>query len=371
MQLNQYLRWRGSYSSFFVSFKTFDSYTTTTMIKNTCNIFLVLLFALAAAAQAPINKAQFFKEDKLVILDLTTDLKTLVSQKKKETWQPATVTFHLPDSSVIKEDITLTARGEFRRTQCYVPSIKLNFKNPTSPKLGKLGKLKLVVGCGTRTNDENLILKEFLVYKMYNLLTDMSFRVRLLRINYNDTREKVKRYSQYGFLIEDVDQMAKRNKCKEVAKPSFKTETTDRQQTTLVALFQYMVGNTDWAVPNYHNIKLMRPVTDTVSFPYVVPYDFDFAGVVDAPYAIPSENLNITSVKQRLYRGFPRTMDELEAALNIFREKSVAIKKLVLDFELLPKKDRQVMLDYLDEFYETIDSKTLVKRIFIDDARLE
>ena len=342
------------------------------MIKNKSYIFLFLLLnVLVAGAQPPVNKARFFQEDKLITLDLSTDLKTLVSQKKTETWQPANVTFYFPDSSVIKEDIKLSARGQFRRTECYVPSIKLDFKNPTSPKLAKLGKLKLVVGCGTRTNYENLILKEFLVYKIYNLLTNMSFRVRLLRINYNDTRGKIKRYSQYGFLIEDVDQVAKRNNCKEVEKQSFRTEKTDRQQMTLVALFQYMVGNTDWAVPNYHNIKLMRIGTDTVSFPYAVPYDFDFAGVVDAPYAIPDENLKIASVKERVYRGFPRTIDELEAALAIFREKSEAIKKLLLNFDLLPKKDREIMLDYLDEFYETIDSKSLVKRIFIDDARID
>lgn len=342
------------------------------MIKNKYYIlFLLLLNTFVAAAQPPISKVQFFQEDKLVIVDLSTDLKTLVSQKKTETWQPANITFHFPDSSVIKEDIKLTARGEFRRTECFVPSIKLNFKNASSPKLAKLGKLKLVVGCGTRTNDEKLILKEFLVYKMYNLLTDMSFRVRLLRINYDDTRDKIKSYSQYGFLIEDVDQMAKRNKCKEVDKPSFNTEKTDRQQMTLLALFQYMVGNTDWAVPNYHNIKLMRIATDSISFPYAVPYDFDFAGAVDAPYAIPDENLKIATVKQRVYRGFPRTMDELESTLDIFRKKSEAIKKLVLNFDLLPKKDREQMLDYLDEFYETIDSKSVVRRVFIDDARVE
>jgi len=342
------------------------------MIKSKSYIlFFLLLNTFFAAAQPPISKVQFFQEDKLVIVDLSTDLKTLVSQKKTESWQPANITFHFPDSAVIKEDIKLTARGEFRRTECFVPSIKLDFKNTTSPRLAKLGRLKLVVGCGTRTNDEKLILKEFLVYKMYNLLTDMSFRVRLLRINYNDTRGKIKSYSQYGFLIEDVDQMAKRNKCKEVDKPSFNTEKTDRQQMTLLALFQYMVGNTDWAVPNYHNIKLMRIATDSISFPYAVPYDFDFAGVVDAPYAIPDENLKIASVKQRVYRGFPRTMDELEAALDIFRKKSEGIKKLVLNFDLLPKKERELMLDYLDEFYETIDSKSVVRRVFIDDARVE
>lgn len=334
-------------------------------------VLLLLICGLVARAQPPENKIRFFQEDKIVAMDLSTDLKYLVSQKKLDTWQPASVTFHFPDSSVITEQIKLTARGNFRRSECYVPSIRMNFKNPTSPRLSKLGNLKLVVGCGMRSNDEMLVLKEYLVYKIYNLFTDMSFRVRLVRINYNDTREKIRRYTQYGFLIEDVDQMAKRNKCKEVEKVTIKTEQTDRQQMTLTAIFQYMVGNTDWAVPVYHNIKLMRPVTDSVSFPYAVPYDFDFSGVVDAPYAIPDERLGIPSVRQRLYRGFPRTMEEIQPVLDLFRAKSDAIKKLVNGFEPLSKKEREQFLDYLDEFYKTIESSSLVKRIFIDEARTE
>jgi len=317
----------------------------------------------------PLNTTRFFQEDKLVSMDLSTDLKKLVSEKKLDTYQPATVTCRFPDSSVICESIRLSARGEFRRTECFVPSIKLDFKNESSPKLSPLHKLKLVVGCGSRVDDERLLLKEFLIYKIYNLLSEKSFRVRLLHINYKDTREKIKSYSQYAFVIEDVDKMAKRNNCYEVEKQVFKSERTDRDQMTLVAIFQYMIGNTDWSVPNYHNIKLIRPAGDSVSFPYTVPYDFDFAGLVNARYAIPSENLSITSVQERLYRGFSRTMEEIQGMLNIFREKREAIKNLVMNFELLSLRYRKEMIGYLDEFYKTIESTSLVERVFIDDAR--
>src|SRR5262245_58468122 len=166
-------------------------------------VALLLLNTLVASAQPPVNKVRFFEEDKVIDLDLVTDLKKLVAQKKLETYQPANVTMHFPDSSVLSEPIRLSARGQFRRTECFVPSIKLDFKNTTSPKLAPLSRLKLVVGCGTRTSEERLVLREFLIYKIYNLLTNMSFRVRLLHINYTDTREKIKPYSQYGFLIED------------------------------------------------------------------------------------------------------------------------------------------------------------------------
>lgn len=322
-----------------------------------------------ASAQAKLKKTTFFEEDKLITMDLSTDLKKLISEKKSDSYQPATVTLHFPDSSVINEQIRLTARGEFRRTNCFVPTILLDFKTPTSPKLSKLNKLKLVCGCNTQKADQRLLLKEYLIYKIYNLLTQKSFRVRLLNVNYQDTREKIKSYTQYGFLIEDVDQMAKRNKCYEVQKIAFNTERTEREQMTLVAVFQYMIGNTDWSVPNYHNIKLMRPVTDSFSYPYAIPYDFDFCGLVNAGYALPPEELGLSSVKERAYRGFSRSMQELEKTLAIFREKREAIKNLVLNFEPLEIRNRKEVMEYLDEFYQTIEYKNQVERIFIQNAR--
>lgn len=330
----------------------------------------LLLNVLAASAQKTISRSRFFKKDTLITMDLFTDLKKLVSEKKLDSYQPAKVTFRFADSSVISESITLTARGEFRRKNCFLPTLKLDFKNAAAPKLSTLKKLKLVCGCDKGLQFERLVLKEYLVYKIYNLLTDMSFRVRLLYVNYQDTKEKIKSYSQYGFLIEDVDDMAKRNKCFEVDKPAFNTEKTDRQQTTLVSLFQYMIGNTDWAVPNYHNIKLIRTVTDSFSFPYVVPYDFDFCGIVDAKYATPQEELGTSSVKERVYRGFGRNMAELQSTLNIFREKRAEIEKLVMGFEPLTIRYREEIMDYLDEFYKDIENKNFVEEVFIRNARL-
>jgi hypothetical protein len=338
--------------------------------KSICYIISFLLLSVfEALAQKPVNRTRFFKDDQLITVDISTDLKKLVSEKKINSYQPAKITFRFSDSTVISESITLSARGEFRRKNCFFPTMRLDFKSQASSRLASLKRLKLVNGCEKGSQYERLVLKEFLVYKIYNLLTDMSFRVRLLYVNYQDTRGKIKSYSQYGFLLEDVDDMAKRNKCYEVQKRAFDTEKTDRRQMTLVAIFQYMIGNTDWAVPNYHNIKLMRPVTDSISFPYVIPYDFDFCGLVDASYATPDEGLGTSSVKERVYRGFPRSMEELETTLSIFRDKRDEIKKLVMNFELLSLPYRNELMAYLDEFYLVISRKNLVEEAFIDNAR--
>ena len=113
----------------------------------------------------------------------------------------------------------------------------------------------------------------------------------------------------------------------------------------------------------------MVPKNDTLARPYVVPYDFDYAGFVNAPYAIPNEGLGITSVTQRLYRGFARTMDELKANLNIFKEKKDTIMSYLTNFPLLNVKDKRDMTRYLEEFYEIIDDKNSVRSVFITNAR--
>ena len=247
----------------------------------------------------------------------------------------------------------------------------LNFKNSSSPKLSPLKKLKLVGGCRSGSAYDELLLKEYLVYKIQNLLSNMSFRVRLLHITYKDSQEKIKAYTQYAFLMEDMKDMAERNNCVEIKNDNFYTEATNRDQMTFVNLFQYMIGNVDWSVPKRHNIKLMVPKTDTLSKPYAIPYDFDFCGLVDAKYAGVPEDLGIESVRDRLYRGFPRSLNELQAVIDVFQEKKESIMYLIDHFELCSTKCRKGMTAYLGEFYKTVSNKKNVESIFILNARTE
>lgn len=301
-------------------------------------------------------------------MTIVSDFRKITSQKKG-IYQLATITLQLPDTAAITEEVQLYARGEFRRQNCNMPGLMINFKTTTSLKLSGLKRLKLVCGCGSSVYEEQLLLTEYLIYKMYNLLTDMSFRPRLVKVHYKDAHGKTREYTQYAFFIEDVDDLAARNGCREAPARKYLTEETARSQMTLVAMFQYMIGNTDWAVPNNHNIKLIRPAVDSTSPPFVVPYDFDFAGMVNAPYAIPHEGLGIEKVTDRLYRGFPRTIEELDIVIQKFMAQRGTFVSLINNFTLIDKKDRQVLLKYMDDFYEIISNKRRIKEIFIDNAR--
>lgn len=332
-------------------------------------IVLLLTFHFAPAQSKKIDHINFFVEEKPIELLLSTDLKQLMAKREQKAYQPATVNIRFPDSTSIREEVRVQTRGKFRLETCYMPPLFLNFKNQSSPQLSALGKLKLVCGCATGSEDEQLIIKEYLAYKIYNMLTPKSFRVRLVRTTYEDTRGKVKKYTQYGFLLEDVDDMAARNNCVEVEGRVFNTENTHRQQMTIIAMFEYMIGNTDWSVPNYHNIKLMRPSTDSMAMPIAVPYDLNHCGLVNASYAVPSEQLGITSVTERLYRGFPRSMEELDEAITVFKSQKENIWSLINNCEWLSNRNKKEITGYLGEFYKCLDNKSVVKSIFIDNAR--
>jgi hypothetical protein len=331
------------------------------------SIIAMLIFA-QARAQA-VDSIRFFTDDALIEMTLTTDIKGLQTQKGDDIFQTGTITMKFPDSTEISEPMNIGARGKFRRGYCRIPPMMINFRHPEAPRFSPLGKLKLVIGCGARAEDEQLLLKEFVIYKIYNLLEEKSFRNRLVRTNYVDSKSKIKSFTQYSFFLEDDADMAKRNGCKKKENGQFLSESTNRDMMTMVSVFEYLIGNTDWSVPNNHNIKLIIEKKSENSLPYAVPYDFDYCGLVDASYAVPSEIMGTEKVTERVYRGFPRTMEEIQMTLDRFRNKKTAIISLINNFILISEKNRNIMVAYLEEFFKLIENKNRVQSVFIDNAR--
>lgn len=338
-------------------------------MKNIYVFFLALLVAGTLSAQEKVDSIKFFTDEEIVEMTLTTDIRKMQQEKGEDMFQPATALCKIPGMADIEEQVQVAPRGHFRRQYCAIPPIMIDFSNPGSPKLSPLGKLKLVIGCGSNGNDEQLVLKEYLIYKIYNQLEDKSFRVRLLKVNYVDTRGKVKPFTQYAFLIEDDKDMAVRNNCERKPKATYAMESTNRELMTKVAVFEYMISNGDWSVPANHNIRLIHHKENQYDLPYAVPYDFDHSGFVNASYATPAEILGTESVTERVYRGFPRTMEELQNTFDLFRAKRNAISSLISNFSLLNARNKKELVSYIDEFYKIIEDNKRVKTIFIDNAR--
>lgn len=333
-------------------------------------LFLNLTIISAAQAQQSVDKTKFFVDTSTVSATLTLNVKKMMAKKFKEGYLfPASFSCKLSDSLTVKDHINVEVRGHFRRSYCYLPPLKLIYKNDKANAFYHLKSLKLVSNCMPTHDDDQNLLKEFMIYKIYNLFTDMSFRVRLLNLSISDSSGKRTPIVEHAFLLEDERELTKRNACDDWTARFFTPQGTDRRQMTLVAVFEYMIGNTDWSIQKCHNTKLLHSNLDSLSRPYVVPYDFDFSGLVNTTYSFPSEKLQIENVQQRLYRGYVRTPDELKEIMALFNEKKSTIYSMINKFSLMDKETKKDMIRYIDQFYDIINDKDTMKDTFITNAK--
>lgn len=263
-----------------------------------------------------------FTNEEILELDLRFDITHYTRKKPKDEYLKALLTYHLNDKDSVNKEIRLKSRGEFRNGYCTFPPVVVNFKKSDFKKedLKEIEKMKLVTHC--MSGNEDNLLKEYLIYKLYNVLTDSSFRVRLLKINYINTYKKSKPIISYGFFIEPMSVLAERIKCVPVEALSLSQKNIQPEFMDRAAIFNYMIGNTDWSIPNQHNMKVFNvPGSATPELGLVIPYDFDYTGMVNAHYAVPAEGLKISSVRERIYLGVCRDQDYFNSAIREFADK--------------------------------------------------
>jgi hypothetical protein len=245
---------------------------------------------------------------------------------------------------------------------CTFPPLLLNFAkgNVNNTIFQNQDKLKLVMPC----KGEKYLLREFYVYKLYNLITDQSYKVRLVKLTLEDLSPKSKDFEPFlCFLIEEEEQMAKRNNMVSVDQELIRPESIVKDDFLRMSVFQYLIGNTDWSVQYRQNIKLMN--VDKPSLPIAVPYDFDHAGIVEAPYAKPAPELKMLSVTERRYRGYCiEDIQIFEPTIELFNSKKDEIYSLYATSTILDEKTIKSTTKYLNSFFATINNSKKLKSEF-------
>jgi hypothetical protein len=285
---------------------------------------------------------------------------------------PAVLTVAGADGAPKNIAVKLSARGHFRRMarNCSVVPLRVEF-----PKDGTAGTpfdgqttLKLGTGCEDSKEYEQITLREYLPYPMFNLVTPLSFRARLARATYTDEKSKKKSTARYALFIEHENDVARRAEGRIVELPRLVFKDLDDQTLTRMMLFEYMIGNTDMSIWALHNKRLIQLPSRTL---IAVPYDFDLAGFVNAPYATPDRRLGLRTVVDRKYRGPCRTTDEFDQAAAAFRAKHadmVALIDSMRDMESATRKDAK---EYLEGFFRSIDKPASIKKAFVDGCKAE
>lgn len=355
-------------------------------------LFLLLALPVAIAAQddgmptpeeyaekaEEAENAPLFQSHEPIRMTLRTDIEWLRDERNDSVEVEGTLTFIDSDGSEVVKPVDTRTRGNFRRAKrnCNFPPLRLDF--PTRQMEGTVfegqDKLKLVTPCHDgRDSYQNYIFDEYLIYRMLNVLTPYSFRVRLVEITYEDIEDDYDTRTKVGFLIEDEDVMAERSFGTLQEVNQLHPGLAHADYAVMVAMFSYMIANTDWSPAFFHNVKLVR--TQNAEF-LTVPYDFDMAGFVNARYAVVDALIadRIRRVTQRLYRGFCRPELTYETAVAPFRETRDEIAAVVNElaargFEQFDEEDAEDRLEYLEDFYKVVDDSEEFEDEILDDCR--
>ena len=315
------------------------------------------------AVESPPTIFNHLYRDTVLNLVLAFDHDRLLKNKNTNNYQPGTLRIQEADGKEEVWDIELRPRGNMRRKVCDIPPIKIRFMEEQLQERGldKRRSLKMVILCRKGTGFEQLLLREYLAYRLYNIMTPYSYRVQLARITYRDTEGNRDFMEGFAFFIEHPKDLAERTGATILGEEvNFSPKLMKSDESEMFAMFQYMIGNTDWHFYNNHNVDILGKPGTSELIP--IPFDFDYSGLVKTTYAVPSDKLRIKHVVERYYQGCCREEEETLATIQQFLDKKDAIMGTACEFPYFRNYSRNHINRFLDKFFRILEDPKARKR---------
>jgi len=342
--------------------------------RRTYVVIALLHFAAIVTWGFPVEAGEsLFSGDDIFDLTIRAPFTELLRQKQ----DISDVTGSLELANGTSIPMTCNKYGISRLRECQLASlvIAVNENDVRGTPFEGLQTLRLVTPCRLRGGFDKYTLLEYMVYRSYAVIAEPALRVRLARVRFHDSEKPAKEEIGFAFFIEDIGDAAARGGRVWLDIQSQRTSDLDSAQLTVMTLFQYMVGNTDWSAftgrPNdrcCHNIAVLGQ--KGVDFNTVVPFDFDQTGLVNPPYAAPPDpSLGIRRITDRKYRGLCEHNNELAGAITVFNEKRPELETLFSRADLPYPKDRERALKYISGYYDTINDPGKLEKKILNDCR--
>ena len=337
-----------------------------------------LLAAAAQAVAAPSAPAPLFADYAPLEVTINAPIESLMDVRPDKAELNGSFAFTDRDGARKRVAVKVRTRGNYRRDKehCDFAPLRLNFRkgDVRDTLFHGQDKLKLVTHCRSYERGfEEVLFREYLAYRLFRELTDISYGVRLLNITYFDTHSE-KELTRFGFLIEDDKDVAKRNDLNLVEARFLQHGYHDPVRQNLVHLFEYMIGNTEYSLVNPEPGKSCCHNADVLSAteapPYIaLPFDFDFSGLVNASYAEPNPKYPINSVRRRYYKGLCSNNELLPGTLDAFQQRRDSLYRAIDSISELgtsASRAARSARHYIDAFFETIDDPERVREQLID-----
>ena len=283
-------------------------------------------------------------------LEIVVNFDSLIAGRRKDTERDAFITLKKQGQPNLELATKVRPRGKFRRAMCDFPPLRLNFEKEALKAMhlyDEYDKLKLVTHCNAKGVAAKYLLKEYWTYKLFNEVTDSSFRVHLLEITFIDEIDPTRTIENYAFVIENSDEMAHRLNGELVEGVGILPNAVAPNAYHDALVFNYMIGNSDWRIDLQKNLKLVKhPNSDLYT---VVPYDFDFATLVSPPY-LRADGAGARVVLQKKAMSFANKTS-LNRSLDKFKHLQKTGFTCFQKCDKLARQEKAEMTIYLKTFY--------------------
>jgi hypothetical protein len=306
-----------------------------------------LTSAIAQRKMTTIMEAIGQNEGERVTIEM--DLTTIMAQRNNDSYFPAAV---MTDNGLtFKAEVR--PRGKYRRKNAVYPPLKLKFKKKELIAAGMdtLNEIKLVLPAFDNSMGDELVIREYLAYKMFEKLSPVHVKARLIRLTIKDTHVEKSKKNMFAILVEDAEETAARYNGVEVEEYGISPDSLAANQAALMVMFDYMIGNTDWDISMMRNVRLLR--TQAGGKILSLPYDFDFSGLVSAPYASPSSDTGLKTVRDRFLMANGIKPDALKRAVMNIRKNRQALYDICRN-RFVSRETSDDMMLFLDTFFNQI-----------------
>ena len=309
---------------------------------------------------------QSIKQDSALDVYLTLDWKQIEKLKNEKTYVPASVKLVTGKQDTLNFSAKVRTRGHMRLEICAFPPLKLKIEKGDLSSLGlsDMNEMDIVNHCDESDFHDQLLLKEYLAYKLWELVSPYSFKVQLIRLHYLKADGSQAYETAYAFLMENTEELVERLGGRRNKTPVISSNAVEKEPMLRVALFEYMIGNTDWYITNRHNLEFVVIPDHKVLVP--IPYDFDYSGLVDAPYAAHHESIELSSVSIRYYQGGCATSEEINKILKTFLDQKEKILMTPRHIQGLNEKSINYSTAYLKGFYDIIENPKKLENLILE-----